>query len=135
MTEEGRSLLLASPSLYAGLVVLRYLRPFATEEELNDSLLRNGSWLHRACPAEVMNVRRLHLFLIQNPDLSPAVAAQIRAGEVSIGMTGNQVCASRGEPKSRNRTVGVWGVHEQWVYERLYVYIENGVVTSYQDSR
>jgi prefoldin subunit 5 len=40
-----------------------------------------------------------------------------------------------GEPDDINRTVGSFGVHEQWVYRKrdMYIYIEDGYVTSWQD--
>ncbi len=50
-----------------------------------------------------------------------------------IGMTKEMAIISLGEPNDVNRTVGVWGVHEQWVYKNLYLYFENGKLTSYQD--
>jgi hypothetical protein len=40
---------------------------------------------------------------------------------------------SLGSPNKVNRTVGAWGAREQWVYETIYLYFENGVLTSYQD--
>ena len=40
---------------------------------------------------------------------------------------------SLGKPDDINRTVGSWGVNEQWVYGRNYYYFENGKLTSYQD--
>jgi hypothetical protein len=52
-----------------------------------------------------------------------------------IGMTAKMAKISLGEPRSINRTVGSWGVHEQWVYYSLYLYFEDGIVTSYQNSK
>jgi hypothetical protein len=53
--------------------------------------------------------------------------------EITLGMTKEQVIASWGSPKDKNRSVGSWGVHEQWVYHSTYLYFENGILTSYQD--
>lgn len=54
--------------------------------------------------------------------------------EVRLGMTKAMVIDSWGQPKDINRTVGSWGVHEQWVYgDRTYLYFENGKLTSWQD--
>lgn len=64
-----------------------------------------------------------------------------------IGMNEIEVRASKGSPpNSVNRTVGAWGVHEQWVYGGLmgagaykyyitptYLYFENGVLTAWQN--
>lgn len=54
---------------------------------------------------------------------------------IVIGMTKDMVIESIGKPDDINRTVGSWGVHEQWVYERydLNIYFENGKVSSFQD--
>ena len=56
---------------------------------------------------------------------------------VFIGMTADEVRASWGAPSKINASVGSWGTHEQWVYDRSnfrsqYVYVENGVVRSMQ---
>ena len=48
-------------------------------------------------------------------------------------MTTEMVLESWGEPKDRNRSVGSWGVHAQWIYGDTYVYFENGILTSWQD--
>ena len=52
-----------------------------------------------------------------------------------IGMTDDMALISLGHPESINKTVGTWGVHEQWVYKSIYLYFENGKLTSYQNSR
>ena len=55
--------------------------------------------------------------------------------QIQLGMTKEMVIDSWGRPDDINRTVGSWGVHEQWVYERnkTYLYFENGILTSWQD--
>jgi hypothetical protein len=41
---------------------------------------------------------------------------------------------SLGNPIDINKTVGSWGVHEQWVYNNnMYLYFENDKLTSYQN--
>jgi sorbitol-specific phosphotransferase system component IIBC len=52
-----------------------------------------------------------------------------------IGMTDKMAKISLGAPRSINRTVGAWGVHEQWVYYNMYLYFEDGILTSYQNQR
>jgi hypothetical protein len=47
-------------------------------------------------------------------------------------MTNEQVKLSWGEPDRINRSVGSWGVSEQWVYQDRYLYFKNGILTSYQ---
>ena len=56
----------------------------------------------------------------------------IKDGVVRIGMIAQEVRLSWGNPKDINVSEGVWGVHEQWVYEDKYVYFENGKVTAIQ---
>lgn len=71
-----------------------------------------------------------------------------------IGMTTKEIQDNMGLPwHGINRTVGSWGVHEQWIYGKAgirgvfignsyhsipdtygpYIYFENGIVTSYQN--
>ncbi len=50
-----------------------------------------------------------------------------------IGQTTTVVRRNMGSPDDINRSVGRWGVHEQWVYGNKYLYFENGILTSWQD--
>ena len=54
---------------------------------------------------------------------------------VHIGMTKQEVLdSSWGEPYDINKSIGSWGVHEQWCYEGYnYLYFENGILTSIQN--
>lgn len=62
------------------------------------------------------------------------VANKIIAGKIWLGMTDAMSKESWGLPNDINRTVGNWGVHEQWIYpSNVYLYFENGVLTSWQD--
>jgi hypothetical protein len=66
------------------------------------------------------------------------IGRRIFNGEFWIGMTDKMARESLGDPDDINRSVGSWGVHEQWVYERpnyqnVYLYFENGVLKSYQE--
>lgn len=59
---------------------------------------------------------------------------KIHKGIIWIGMTKEMALESLGKPNDINRTVGSWGVNEQWVYpNNLYVYIQNGILKSWQD--
>lgn len=58
-------------------------------------------------------------------------------GKVMRGMSESQVQNAWGRPTKINRSVGSYGTHEQWVYDRgrngaQYIYFENGVVSSMQ---
>jgi hypothetical protein len=61
------------------------------------------------------------------------IGLKIFEERIWIGMTKEMLIESWGRPNDINRTVGSWGVHEQCIYTSVYVYIENGVVTSWQD--
>lgn len=61
----------------------------------------------------------------------------VASGKVTRGMTAAQLRSSWGSPTKINKSVGSYGSHEQWIYDRgnfrsQYVYLENGVVTSFQ---
>ena len=84
-------------------------------------------------------------YLENNPDLSPEIKKAILNGNVLIGMTRDQVRASRGTPHKINKRTSAYGITEQWVmhsanprYDDLkgkeygYIYFENGRVTSWQ---
>ena len=60
---------------------------------------------------------------------------KISKGYIWLGMTDKMARASLGSPDDVNRTVGSWGVHEQWVYRSRdkILYFENGILTSWQD--
>jgi hypothetical protein len=53
--------------------------------------------------------------------------------KIKIGMKKEMVIDSWGEPEDIHRTVGTWGVHEQWIYGTKYLYFENNILTSFQD--
>jgi hypothetical protein len=83
------------------------------------------------------------------PGLSAERAAGILYGKLVRGMTENEVSLVWLPPTSVNTSEGVWGKHEQWVYDRgmtvfggnpygdanpgrYYLYFENGVLSSWQ---
>jgi hypothetical protein len=68
-----------------------------------------------------------------HPEWSSLVHTHIVAGQIALGMTPDMVRASWGKPDDINRSVGPWGVHEQWVYGYKYLYFEDGILTSWQD--
>jgi len=53
--------------------------------------------------------------------------------QIQLGMTACMASASWGYPEKVNRSVGSYGVHEQWVYPANYLYFEDGILTSYQE--
>ena len=64
---------------------------------------------------------------------SQEIADKIVAKKIWLGMTDRMAVDSWGIPVDINKTVGSWGVHEQWVYGDKYLYFENGVLTSWQE--
>lgn len=60
-------------------------------------------------------------------------ATLIKENKIAIGMNQEEVKLSRGMPIHVNRTVTAYGVDEQWVYGSLYLYFDNGILTSWQD--
>jgi len=68
-------------------------------------------------------------------DTSPELVKVIRQQQIVLGMTAAQIALSWGTPERVNKSVGSWGVREQWVYDNQYVYITNGEVTSYQTQK
>ena len=61
------------------------------------------------------------------------VYAKLKEGYIWIGMSQEMAIISKGYPKDNNRSVGSWGIHEQWVYDNEYLYFENGYLKSWQD--
>jgi len=65
------------------------------------------------------------------------IADKIISRKIWLGMTDDMAIESRGYPQDNNRSVGSWGVKEQWVYggisNRIYLYFENGILTSWSD--
>lgn len=59
----------------------------------------------------------------------------VAQNQVFIGMSEQQLVASKGKPRNVNRTSTAWSITEQWVYGSFgpFIYLENGVVTAVQD--
>jgi HrpA-like RNA helicase len=62
-----------------------------------------------------------------------ARADRLISGTIRLDDTTEMVLVARGKPKDIKRSVGSWGVHEQWVYTGIYLYFENGKLKSWQD--
>lgn len=58
----------------------------------------------------------------------------IKQRKIQIGMTDEQILLSWGNPDRINKSVYLWGIHEQWVYGYTYLYFKDGVLQSYQTS-
>jgi len=85
-----------------------------------------------------LNEQQKREFLKNEKGYSDSIINDILNGIVRIGMTREQVIYSWGRPDEIHRSVGSWGVHEQWVYRRgdfkaQFLYFENGKLTGWQD--
>jgi len=61
------------------------------------------------------------------------VGLKVFEKQIWIGMTKAMLIDSWGNPSDVNRSVGSWGVHEQCVFYGRFVYVQNEIVTSWQD--
>ncbi len=78
---------------------------------------------------------RLTHYYTKNPisdKWTEEIISLIKKGKIKIGMKSEQVSFSWGKPDKINKSIGSWGVHEQWIYMRYYLYFENGILTSLQ---
>src|SRR5579872_5715287 len=55
------------------------------------------------------------------------VQAQVRAGEVAVGFTPEQVLVALGEPNLRTTAAGPQGVTDVWVYRRRAARLSVGI--------
>lgn len=55
-------------------------------------------------------------YVDKNPLLADVIKKAILGEKIMLGMTESDVVASWGKPEKVNRSVGGWGVHEQWIY-------------------
>ena len=61
------------------------------------------------------------------------IAGRIINNQIWLHMTAEMAIDSMGSPDSVNRSVGSYGVHEQWVYGSTYLYFKNGQLDSWQE--
>ncbi len=119
-------------------------------EPCSECILSKGITLYRppihSTVLEDMQETRRAYVATKMGTISKRMGTAILFGNVLIGMTSEEVIASRGRPYSVNKTTGVFGVHEQWdMYATLdapawdpkaknygYLYFENGILTSWQ---
>jgi hypothetical protein len=69
------------------------------------------------------------------PAWTDTECAAVAAGRVWLGMTTEMARIVLGDPSDINRSVGAWGVREQWVYSTpdSYFYFGNGILTSWTE--
>lgn len=77
---------------------------------------------------------------LPNPKWSGQMREAMLQNRLMIGMDERQVLLMRGKPQTVNRSVYASGVNDQWVYaadtqrQASYIYFENGIVSSLQES-
>ena len=107
---------------------------------INKCTDKDGRLSYQETPCDPAAKHSEALKIQESPPTTPFEAkasAAIARGRIMVGMTASQVRRSWGSPSKVNRSVGSYGTHEQWVYDRgiaksQYVYLENGVVSSIQ---
>jgi len=82
----------------------------------------------RAEAAQLKKAREQRL----NEKYGTYVTSKILDGKIWLRMTNEMVVESWGNPSKKNKSVGSWGVKEQWIYSSAYLYISNGVLDSWQ---
>ncbi|MDD5355870.1 MAG: hypothetical protein PHY56_05000 [Candidatus Omnitrophica bacterium] len=127
-----------------------------TDKRLSVSTLQEKSELAKSLSAEKTYelLRRLRAYLnteedmrvlreemvARHPEWTSEMKAFVEAGQIKIGMLEEQLLSSWGNPDKVNKNVGEWGVFEQWSYGDVrypynvtyYIYVENGILTSWQ---
>lgn len=110
------------------------------EEDLNRRIKRAtelGEQKRLSRAEELRNDKEL-----QSKNWSEEVKQAIINSDIAIGMTKEQVIYSWGHPIDINKSVGSWGVHEQWKYgeafmpyrpKDTYLHFENGTLASYSN--
>lgn len=106
--------------------------PFSVEV-----LTIKGKWVERG-PGNIATSRERWKYfgsddLYYFTDGKLAAYEEEKGKEIRMGMPYWEIYRKWGSPGSINRSVGSWGVHEQWVYGNTYLYFENGILTSFQD--
>jgi len=117
--------------------LLHQYHPDAKEYETANALYEKATKEAAAAREKAEAERRAKMApierIMEKYNCSEEIAELIHKHHVRIGMTTEQVIAAWGRPRDINRTVGSYGVHEQWVYGSTYLYFEDGVMTSFQD--
>lgn len=75
------------------------------------------------------------IVLIQKKKWSKSTKQTVLKKQIMLGMTREQARLAWGSPYKINESVGLYGKHEQWVYENDYLYFINGNLSSWQSSR
>lgn len=70
---------------------------------------------------------------LKYPNINDEIWQLIQQEKVKIGMSKDECELSWGKPNDINETIFENSISEQWVYEKNYLYFENGVLKTIQD--
>ncbi len=108
-----------------------FIKPLTTKEKEAEFMEELASMIKEAEKKELIESAERKAQIIKK--YGAVNGLKIFNKRIWLGMTSAMALASWGDPNKVNRTVGKWGVHEQWVYDDTYLYFENGKLTSWQD--
>lgn len=106
-----------------------YQQSLREQEAANKKAAAEAAKAEAERQAEMKPIERI----MEKYNCDEMTATLIHTKRVKIGMTAEQCRAAWGRPQDINRTVGSYGVHEQWCYNGSYLYFEDGILTSYQN--
>ena len=102
--------------------------------EWNMTLSEKGKKLQAAKLLKEIKAR-IPVIQKEHPGWSKKACRAVAEKKVFIGMTRNQVIESWGNPDHVNRTIGVYGQSEQWVFGNEFLYFDEGKLSTMQLSR
>lgn len=121
--------------LFLGIVAISAMHK-ASQEEM-DTRAQQAQAAQQTRPHDLQLLKRpvIRSACTAHPDWDMETCRTMDQEKVMIGMTAEQARLSWGKPDQINSTTTANIEHEQWVYGRKYLYIENGVLRSMQTSR
>jgi hypothetical protein len=107
-----------------------------TDEKIYELIRRLRSYLYTEEDQRVLREEMIR----RHPEWTKEMQNLVEEGKIKIGMSQQQLLSSWGNPNNVNKNVGNWGVFEQWSYGDVrypynvayYIYLENGVIASWQ---
>ena len=115
----------------------KYVSQVNSISELHDAYKKGWIYKNLLSSSKINKLyysdKRRWRFVEDNPNIPTKFKKAIKEGKLMLGMSKAMAVAIWGRPNDINRTVGSWGVHEQWIYGGTYIYFKNDVLTSWQD--
>jgi len=116
-------------------------KEYATAKDIYEQSLRDREEARKkeeaaAAKAEAERLAKMSKIerIMEKYGCDEGTARLIHERRVKLGMTAEQARAAWGNPWHVNRSVGSYGVHEQWCYSTgNYLYFEDGILTSWQN--